>query len=141
MRILTSSVYVARNYWSFLSWSCSRLWLSRNLDRPFLVESNNTPHLWLRMRRRILRRDRYRCRGCDKKAEEVTLKIHAIRPDSLGVEDLLTLCLSCRALAGNLELRGVNIPDFLRHLWSHLHPRVEHQHAELKELRAGSHGP
>jgi 5-methylcytosine-specific restriction endonuclease McrA len=141
MGFVTLSVHAARNYWPILSWSCSRLWLGRNLDRPFLVESKQTPRVWLRMRFRVLHRDRYRCRGCDKKAEEVTLKIHHIRPGSSQVEDVLTLCLSCRALARNLELKGVDIPDFLRYLWRHLHRRVEPKYSDLKTLKVGNNAP
>jgi hypothetical protein len=108
---------------------------------PFLVESKQAPRVWLRMRFRVLHRDRYRCRGCDKKAEEVTLKIHHIRPGSSQVEDVLTLCLSCRALARNLELKGVDIPDFLRYLWRHLHRRVEPKYSDLKTLKVGNNAP
>jgi hypothetical protein len=54
------------------------------------------------------------------------------------MEDVLTLCLSCRALARNLELKGVDIPNFLLHLWRHLHRRVEPKYSELKTLKIGN---
>jgi hypothetical protein len=139
MKSVTLYVKAIRNYWFALARSYS--WHNRNLERPFLVEPKETSHTWLRIRSRVLRRDRRRCRGCDRKKGEVTLKIHQIRPGAIQVGDALTLCLSCRALAKNLELKGVDIPDFLRHLWRHLHRRVEPKYAERKTLKVGNNSP
>lgn len=138
MGIVTRSIHAAHRYWAALARAYSKLWLDRNLDRPFLVEMKKAPHNWIRMRLRILRRDRYRCRGCDKKAGEVTLRVHQIRPGVSHPDDVLTLCIGCRSLAKNLELKGINIPDFLRHLWRHLHRPVEPNYAQRKILHAGN---
>jgi 5-methylcytosine-specific restriction endonuclease McrA len=126
------------NYWFALAGSYSRSWRNRNLDRPFLVEAKETPHTWLRLRSRVLRRDHRRCRGCDRKEGNVILKIHQIRPGASQVEDFLTLCVSCRVLARNLELQGLDIPDFLRLLWRDLHRPAEPKYAQCQTLKIGN---
>jgi hypothetical protein len=117
-----------RNYWFVLAQSYLNPWRNRSLNRPFLVEPSDNPQGWLRVRTRVLRRDRYRCRGCDRKEGEVTIKIYPINPDASQVKDLVTLCISCRILARNFDLTGIDIPDFLRFLWKHLHHPIEPQH-------------
>jgi 5-methylcytosine-specific restriction endonuclease McrA len=125
---------VIRNYWVALARSYSWSWRNRNFDRPFLVESKEASHTWLRLRSRVLRRDHRRCRGCDRKEGEVILKIHQIRPGASKVEDFLTICVSCRILARNLELQGLDIPDFLRLLWRYLHRPAEPKYALMSDL-------
>jgi 5-methylcytosine-specific restriction endonuclease McrA len=134
----TLYVKAIRNYWFALARSYSRSWRNRNLDRPFLVEAKQTPHTWLRLRSRVLRRDHRRCRGCDRKEGEVTLKIHQIRPGASQVEDVLTLCVNCRILARNLELQGLGIPEFLRLLWRYLHRPTEPRYAQRQTLKIGN---
>jgi hypothetical protein len=74
-----------------------------------------------RLRMRVLHRDRSRCRGCDRKGDEVTLCIHLIRPGVSGMDAMVTLCLKCTDLAIENRLESDAIPHFLRHLWCHLH--------------------
>jgi hypothetical protein len=78
---------------------------------------------WSRLRMRALSRDRSRCRGCDTKGDEVTLRIHPIRRDASDLNGLVTLCVKCGDLANNQKLEGSSIPEFLRHLWRHIHHR------------------
>jgi hypothetical protein len=131
----------ARSYWSALPTPYSNFRVRRDVDRPFLVETKDTPDRCLRMRYRVLHRDRYRCRGCDKKGKEVSLNIHQITTGFSHVDGVLTLCISCQVLANNLELKAVTIPDFLRQLWRHLHRRVEPKYSELKTLEVGNNFP
>lgn len=138
MGIVTRSIHAAHRYWAALAWGYSKLWVNRTLDRPFIVEPKENPRTWIRMRLRILHRDRYRCRGCDKKAREVTLRIHQIRPGVSPPEDALTLCIGCRSLAKHLELKAIDIPDFLRSLWRHLHRTVEPNYVQCETLQTGS---
>jgi 5-methylcytosine-specific restriction endonuclease McrA len=93
-------------------------------SRPrFLIGSKTSECKWSRMRMRTLQRDRSRCRGCDTKGDEVTLRIHPIRPDASDLSAMVTLCMRCADLAHEKKLSGMAIPDFLRHLWHHLyHP-------------------
>lgn len=122
------STLTVRNYWSSLLGPSAWPRFGQNSERPFLVESKQVSRVWLRTYFQVLRRDHYRCRGCDKKAGEVTLKIHQIRSGPLQMENALTLCLGCKELAINLELKGFDIPDFLRHLWHYLYHRIEPNH-------------
>jgi 5-methylcytosine-specific restriction endonuclease McrA len=138
MKFVTLYIKAIRNYWFAPARSYSRSWRNRNFDRLYLVEAKETPHTWLRMRSRVLRRDHRRCRGCDRKEGEVALKIHQIRPGASQVEDVLTLCVSCRILARNLELQGLDIPDFLRLLWRHLHRPTEPKYAQRQTLKIGN---
>jgi hypothetical protein len=89
--------------------------------RPILIGRKELQSNWPRLRMRVLHRDRSRCRGCDKKGDEVTLCIHLIRPDASGMDAIVTLCIKCSDLAIENRLEGDVIPDFLRHLWFHLH--------------------
>jgi 5-methylcytosine-specific restriction endonuclease McrA len=138
IKFVTLYIKAIRNYWFAPARSYSRSWRNRNFDRPYLVEAKETPDTWLRMRSRVLRRDHRRCRGCDRKEGEVALKIHQIRPGASQVEDVLTLCLSCRILARNLELQGLDIPDFLRLLWRHLHRPTEPKYTQRQTLKIGN---
>jgi hypothetical protein len=68
------------------------------------TENQNTRHdcPWLRMR--VLRRDHYRCRACEKKGDEITLRVYPIRPLGSHVETMVTLCASCQSLLETLRL-------------------------------------
>lgn len=70
------------------------------------AENRNARHdcHWLRMR--VLRRDRYRCRACDRKGDEITLCVYPIRPLRSHVETMVTLCAGCQSLLENLRLDG-----------------------------------
>ncbi len=76
--------------------------IARRDVRP--TENQDTSHAcpWLRMR--VLRRDRYRCRACDKKGDEITLRVCPIRPLGSHVEASVTLCASCQSLLEILRL-------------------------------------
>lgn len=74
-----------------------------------------------RQRWQVVRRDRSRCRGCDRTGDEVTLEVHPIGPGVSEIDGLLALCPGCRALANASQLKGSSISDFLRQLWRHLH--------------------
>jgi len=89
--------------------------------RPILIGRKELQSNWPRLRMRVLHRDRSRCRGCDKKGDEVTLCIHLIRPDASGMDAIVTLCIKCSDLAIENGLESDVIPHFLRHLWRHLH--------------------
>jgi 5-methylcytosine-specific restriction endonuclease McrA len=78
-------------------------------------------------RLRVLRRDHYRCRGCDKTGDEVTLEIYQLQPHSFDPEDLITVCTPCQTLIERLRLSADQIPDLLRQLWAHLYPRRDKQ--------------
>ena len=123
-----------------VSLSRSKWRVHRKGDRPFLIEAKDTPRVWLRLRSRVLRRDRHRCRGCDKKSEGTSLTIHKITTGPPNLNETLTLCISCRTLAKKLGLEGIDIPDFLRQLWCHLHPRAEPTNSELPNKSIGSTG-
>ena len=88
------------------------------MSRPKKLECK-----WSRLRMRALSRDRSRCRGCDTKGDEVTLRIHPIRPDASNLSGLVALCVKCDELANDKKLQGASIPEFLRHLWRHIHHR------------------
>jgi hypothetical protein len=86
---------------------------------PGVVTANSMS--WTRLRMKVVRRDRYRCRGCDRRGDEVTLEVHRIYPDASDIDGMLALCTNCRELAKTFHLRSDHIPDFLRQLWFHLH--------------------
>jgi hypothetical protein len=107
-----------------------RLYLQRlSLDSPrfeksnrllLIVSKDHQPN-WSGQRLKIIRRDRHRCRGCDRTGEEVVLEIHQIQPGASDPTEMVALCPNCRNLASVLGLTGTHIPDFLRLLWRHLH--------------------
>ncbi len=73
------------------------------------------------LRRRVLRRDRYRCRGCDRDEREVTVAVHLVNPDAGDEQDMLTLCRGCFAIVSETKLAACHTPEFLRKLWTVLH--------------------
>ncbi len=73
------------------------------------------------LRRRVLRRDRYRCRGCDRDEREVTVAVHLVNPDAEDEQDMLTLCRRCFAIVGETKIAASHTPEFLRKLWTVLH--------------------
>lgn len=99
---------------------------SEERNRPFLVAGKYRRTNWSGQRLKVVRRDRYRCRGCDRKGDEVTLDIHLIHPGASSIDGMLSLCPNCRELANTLKLSADHIPDFLRQLWRPLHsvPKV-----------------
>jgi hypothetical protein len=97
---------------------------SEEINRPLLVIAKNSRPNWSGLRLKVIRRDRFRCRGCDRPGDEVTLEIHQIQPGASDVAGVLALCPNCRELANARGLSGIHIPDFLRQLWCHLHHSV-----------------
>lgn len=79
------------------------------------------------LRLKVLRRDRYRCRGCDKKGDEVTLGIHQLHRDGSKSDDFLTFCAPCQDLVRKLDLGTYPLHDVLRLLWGHLYTRHDQQ--------------
>jgi hypothetical protein len=94
-----------------------------------------------RQRWQVVRRDHSRCRGCDRKGDEVTLEVHPIGPGASEIDGLLALCPSCRALANAFQLKGANITDFLRQLWRHLHHSAPETPGERLAREASSDTP
>ena len=92
---------------------------------PILIGRRELQSNWPRLRMLVLYRDRSRCRGCDRKGDEVTLCIHLIRPDASGLDTVLTLCVKCSDLTIERDVKGDTIPDFLRLLWRNIyHPEM-----------------
>jgi hypothetical protein len=73
------------------------------------------------LRRGVLRRDHYRCRGCDRDEREVTLAVHPVHPDAEDEQNMLTLCRGCFAIVDETKISATHTPDFLRKLWTILH--------------------
>jgi hypothetical protein len=108
---------VARRLRSTPYWSQSRSWFDRDIDRLASVEAKESPHNWLRIQTKVLRRDRYRCRRCDKKGDEAALIVHPIHPEASHEDGMLMLCANCRTLAMNREISASSISIFLWKLW------------------------
>lgn len=85
------------------------------------------------LRRRVLRGDRYRCRGCDRHEREVTVAVHLVHPDAEDEQDMLTLCRRCFAIVGKTKIAASHTPEFLRKLWTVLH--APSSRSELKVNR------
>ncbi len=99
-----------------------QLRLASQCNRPSPAIDNRVS--WSGRRMKVVRRDRYRCRGCDRRGDEVTLEIHQICPGASDTAGMLALCPNCLELANAFQLSGAHIPDFLRQLWRHLHHSV-----------------
>ena len=109
--------------------------LDSHCDRSGLVI--DSPLSWSGQRMKVVRRDRYRCRSCDRRGDEVTLEIHQICPGASDITGMLTLCPNCRELANAFQLSGTHIPDFLRQLWRHLHHSTPNM-GPLQTITAGA---
>lgn len=72
-----------------------------------------------RMRLQVLQRDRYRCRGCNRTGDEITLEVRQIRPGATGVDEMVTLCTPCRHLVEQWNIAASSGPEFLLQLWNH----------------------
>jgi hypothetical protein len=91
--------------------------------QPCSIRAKKAERLWPRLRMRALRRDYSRCRGCDRKGDEITLHIQLIELGRCDLDAMLTLCAQCEHLASEMKLQSASIPDFLQQLWRHLyHP-------------------
>jgi hypothetical protein len=76
------------------------------------------------LRRRVLRRDHYRCRGCDRDEREVTVAVHLVHPDAENEQDMLTLRRRCFAIVSETKIAASHTPEFLRKLWTVLHAPI-----------------
>lgn len=74
-------------------------------------------------RRRVLRRDRYRCRGCDRDEREATVAVHSVNPSTEDEQDMLTLCRGCFEIVSQANIVASHTPEFLFKLWRVLHSR------------------
>jgi hypothetical protein len=95
-----------------------------------LLTPRNSPSTisWSKLRIRTIRRDHYRCRGCDKRGDEITLLIRCIHPNVAHPNGVVTLCPRCEALVRHHSITGQNIPQFLQVLWRHdRHKRDDHE--------------
>ncbi len=91
----------------------------------FLVKERDILRSESKTRLCVLRRDHYRCRGCDTKGDEVTLNIHQIQSETSNIEEKLTLCARCQDIVQRLNLRADRIPEFLQQLWCQLYPALQ----------------
>src|SRR6185437_3940647 len=113
--------YSAQSLRSPLLWLRRTPRLAHEIGRPFLIADKGRRTKWSGQRLKVVRRDRYRCRGCDRRGDEVTLDVHLINPEASSIDAMLSLCPNCREMATTLKLSGDRIPDFLRQLWRLLH--------------------
>jgi hypothetical protein len=90
------------------------------LHPPFQQKMRQaTPNLsWMRLR--VLRRDRYRCRGCGEDGDEITLGLQLIHPAASNAYEMLTLCARCENLARRCNITSNDGSGFLPQLWSQL---------------------
>jgi hypothetical protein len=94
------------------------------LDRRSLTEIRDSHSIQSKIRLRILRRDHYRCRGCDMSGDEITLTLRQIHPAASRSEEVLTLCTRCQDLAAQRNLNANQVSEFLRQLWCQLYPAM-----------------
>jgi hypothetical protein len=94
------------------------------LDRRSLAEVRDSHSIQSKIRLRILRRDHYRCRGCDMSGDEITLTLRQIHPAASRPEEVLTLCTRCQDLAAQRNLNANQVSEFLRYLWCQLYPAM-----------------
>jgi hypothetical protein len=72
----------------------------------------------------VLRRDHYRCRGCDRYEREVTVAVHLVHPDAEDEQDMLILCRRCFAIVSETKIAASHTPEFLRKLWTVLYAPI-----------------
>jgi hypothetical protein len=90
------------------------------LYRPFEPvkrQATSNPS-WTRLR--VLRRDRYRCRGCGEQGDEITLGIQPIHPAASSADEILTLCARCQNLVNRCNIAARDGSGFLPQLWRQL---------------------
>src|ERR1700723_439944 len=92
---------MTRSLLSFL-----RLWPLSPIDRRVVVANRDDRSDWQQQKLKIIRRDRYRCRGCDKRGDEVSLGLHPIQPEFSNGTRMLALCANCQRLANANGLKG-----------------------------------
>lgn len=109
----------------------------RSLVRPRSDASAQLAQL-SRLRIKVLRRDRYRCRGCDKKGDEITLSLYRLEEPVLRPDRAISLCVPCHEVATQERLTGRSLPDFLRNLWRHRLPEHNNGPRRLAVQSGGS---
>lgn len=125
MKVLTRSGDVSRSVRLPRARASSSSPEEVQLDGAREADTLVTSQTWTRLQMRVVRRDRHRCRGCDKNGDEVTLGVCPISRDLLAAGEMVTLCTRCHDLVIDAELSADSIPDFLRRLWYYLHPAHE----------------
>jgi hypothetical protein len=94
--------------------------------RSLMRQEMDTPEQQLsKVRVEVLRRDRYRCRGCDRAGDEITLSIYRLEEGLLQSDRTLSLCARCHEVATDKGLTGQSLPNFLRNLWRHRLPEQD----------------
>jgi hypothetical protein len=86
---------------------------------PFEPGNSGTPSQ-SRLRLRVFRRDRYRCRGCGKDGDEVTLGLQPTHPAASSANEMLTLCARCQDLVRRSNITARDGSGFLPQLWRQL---------------------
>jgi hypothetical protein len=95
----------------------TRIWrpsLHSEKAHPLRTTEKTYSHL----RVKVMRRDRYRCRVCDRRGDEITLSAHCIDSIGLSKDRMLTLCETCRKTASDRKLVDISVAEFLRSLWT-----------------------
>lgn len=114
---------IARNSSHQQSWLVK---LFRKIPPVSSSQQNPSPS---KLRIRVLRRDRYRCRACDRKGDEITLCVYSMHPYGSDVDECLALCSGCVTIAKSVAVEAESIPELLRILWHRLHsPRSTPAH-------------
>jgi hypothetical protein len=80
---------------------------------------------WMRLR--VLRRDRYRCRGCGEKGDEITLGLQPIHPHPSNADEILTLCARCQDFVKRWNIKGRDRSGFLQQFRRYFHCSMDPQ--------------
>lgn len=92
--------------------------LFRKISPASTGQQNSSPS---ELRIRVLRRDRYRCRACDRKGDEIALCVYGLYPYVSDADGCLALCSGCEVIARSVAVEAESIPELLRVLWHRLH--------------------
>jgi len=84
--------------------------------QPFRAKQTDASMTSSMLRLHVMRRDHYRCRGCGKMGDEITLEVRRIKPDASDSNAMLTLCVHCRKLVEQGSLAATSSSEFLQHL-------------------------
>ena len=100
-----------------------RIWTTVHVSSPTTLRPNRVRTRYIeapvnssKMRLRVLRRDRYRCRSCSQTGDEITLEVRQIQPSASTIEEMLTLCVHCRNLVNQWNIIANSSLAFLEHL-------------------------
>jgi 5-methylcytosine-specific restriction endonuclease McrA len=80
------------------------------------------------LRRRVLERDRRRCRVCGQaETGKTRIHVHHRRPGISREKLLVSLCPACHARVHRLQVLDRVLPPLAEELWRELHPRAPEQ--------------